>query len=213
MTTILLVRHGESAANRDKVFAGHYDAELLSRGFEQACLTARYIKETYQVDAVYSSDLQRAYNTGKCIAEMLQLPVETDKRLREINAGVWEGVPFQKIAEDYPEEYKTWVCDIGHVVCPKGENVVELGERVMTALREKAEKNDGKTILVASHATPVRVACAMVKFGSAEATGKLPWPSNASVSVLHFDNGTWSLGEYSIDEHMADLRTFFSEGV
>ncbi|MBQ8003813.1 MAG: histidine phosphatase family protein [Oscillospiraceae bacterium] len=213
MTTVLLVRHGESAANRDNVFAGNYDAELLPRGFEQARLTARYIKENFVVDAVYSSDLKRAYNTGKCIADALGLTVETDKRFREIDAGAWDGVAFEKIIKTHPEEFKTWVYDIGHGACPGGENIGELGTRVMTALKEKAEENDGKTILIASHATAVRVAYAMAKYGSAGAMERLSWPSNASVSVLYYENGNWSTGEYCIDAHMKDLRTALPESI
>lgn len=213
MTAILLVRHGESAANRDNVFAGNYDAELLPRGYEQASLTARYIKETFNVDAVYSSDLQRAYNTGKCIADALGLTVETDRRFREIDAGEWDGVAFEEIIKTHPEEFKIWAYDIGHGACPGGENVVELGERVMSALCEKARENDGKTIVVASHATSVRVAYALAKYGKASDMEKLSWPSNASVSVLYYDNGSWSAGEYSIDDYMADIRTALPETV
>lgn len=213
MTTILLVRHGESAANRDNLFAGNYDAELLPRGYEQARLTARYIKENYEVSAIYASDLNRAYNTGKTIADILGLPVTADRRFREISAGEWEGVPFESIIKTHPEEFKKWAEDIGNSSCPGGESVSQLGERIMTALSEKAEKNNGKTILIASHATPVRVAYAMAKYSTAGDMGKLSWPSNASVSVLYYDAGCWSVGEYSIDSHMADIRTVLPEKV
>lgn len=213
MTTILLVRHGESAANRDNLFAGNYDAELLPRGYEQARLTARYIKENYEVSAVYASDLHRAYHTGKTIADALGLPVASDRRFREISAGEWEGVPFESIVKTHPEEFKKWAEDIGNSSCPGGESVSQLGERIMTALSEKAEENDGKTILVASHATPVRVAYSMAKYGTAGDMGNLSWPSNASVSVLYYDNGSWSVGEYSIDSYMADIRTALPENI
>ena len=213
MTTILLVRHGESAANRDNVFAGNYDAELLPRGYEQAGLTARYIKENFDVDAVYSSDLQRAYNTALRIAEELELPVTADRRFREIDAGEWDGVAFEQIIKTHPDEFRAWVSDIGHSACPGGENVQQLGERIMPALCERARENDGKTIVVASHATSVRVACALAKYGKASDMEKLSWPSNASVSVLYYDDGSWSAGEYSIDGYMADIRTALPETV
>lgn len=213
MTIILLVRHGESAANRDNVFAGNYDAELLPRGYEQARLTAGYIKENFAVDAVYSSDLSRAYNTALCIAGELDLTVTADRRFREIDAGAWDGVAFEQIIRDYPQEFRAWVSDIGHSVCPGGENIQELGARVMSALCERARENEGKTIVVASHATSVRVAYALAKYGKASDMEKLSWPSNASVLVLYYDNGGWSTGEYSIDAHMADIRTALPETV
>ena len=60
-----MVRHGESEANRNEIFAGHFNADLEDKGLLQAQKTAEYIKENYKVDKVYSSDLKRAFKTGK----------------------------------------------------------------------------------------------------------------------------------------------------
>ena len=60
MTTVIVIRHGESEANRQGIFAGQINPDLLERGVEQAKLTAQYVADTYHVDAVYASDLQRA---------------------------------------------------------------------------------------------------------------------------------------------------------
>ena len=97
MTTFLLIRHGESAANRADVFAGNYDAELLENGFNQARCSAKYIKETFKVTRVFASDLHRAYHTGKCIADEFGLEANKSAKLREISAGEWEGVSFEEI--------------------------------------------------------------------------------------------------------------------
>ena len=133
MTTFLMIRHGESEANRGRVFAGHMDAALQDRGLEQAKRTAEYIVRTYCVDAVYASDLRRAYDTGKCVAELLGLPVIADRDLREIDAGEWEGVKFDELVKRFPEDYGVWLHDIGHARCTGGESVAALahggGER------------------------------------------------------------------------------------
>ncbi len=213
MTTVLLIRHGESAANRDDMFAGHYDAELLPRGFEQAAASAKYIKENYKVDRVYASDLQRAYNTGKCVADAFGLDVTPDASFREIDAGHWDAVTFDDIYKKYPEEFTVWMNDISRGYCPGGETITELGERVFGAIGRVVRENEGKTIVIASHATPVRVAYTLAKYGTLDKTQEIPWPSNASVSVLYYDNGKWSCGDYSIDEHMGELCTFLPEGV
>ena len=60
MTRLLFVRHGQSEANLEGVFAGQIDPALTELGYRQAECTAEFIAKTYQVDAVYSSDLQRA---------------------------------------------------------------------------------------------------------------------------------------------------------
>ena len=64
MTRLLFVRHGQSEANLEGVFAGQIDPALTELGYRQAECTAEFIAKTYSVDAVYSSDLQRAYHTG-----------------------------------------------------------------------------------------------------------------------------------------------------
>ena len=66
MTTLLLIRHGQSEANKLGVFAGHFDAPLLPLGIEQAKKTAAYIAENYKVDKVYASDLKRDVHTETC---------------------------------------------------------------------------------------------------------------------------------------------------
>ena len=213
MTTILLVRHGESVANRDEVFAGNYDAELMDHGLEQAKLTAGYIKDNYKVDKVYASDLKRAFKTAQCIADEFGLAVEPNKNLREISAGKWDGVKFSEIYEKFPKEFTVWANDLANAVCPCGESVIQLGERVFNELSRIARENDGKTVVIGTHATPVRVAYCMAKHGTVEKVEENPWPSNASVSILFFDNGSWSCGEYSIDKHMGKLRTFLPDDV
>lgn len=213
MTTFLLIRHGESAANRADVFAGNYDAELLENGFNQARCSAKYIKETFKVTRVFASDLHRAYHTGKCIADEFGLEVIKSAKLREISAGEWEGVSFEEIYKRWPEEFSIWMNDLAHGACPGGETITELADRIFDELGRIARENEGETIVIASHATPVKAAYTMAKYGSIEKIDENPWPSNASVSVLYYENGSWSCGDYSIDKHMGELRTFLPEDV
>ena len=81
MTTFILVRHGESMANKTKSYAGHIDIPLSEEGFLQAEAVSRYIEENFKVDAVYSSDLSRAYNTIKLFADKCNLAIEKRKEL------------------------------------------------------------------------------------------------------------------------------------
>lgn len=215
MTTFLMIRHGESEANRGRVFAGHMDAALQDRGLEQAKRTAEYIVRTYCVDAVYASDLRRAYDTGKCVAELLGLPVIADRDLREIDAGEWEGVKFDELVKRFPEDYGVWLHDIGHARCTGGESVAHLGERVRGALLRMAAENDGKTVVVATHATPIRVMQCLVQARELARMKDIPWVSNASVSVLTYDQktGEWAFSLVSEDAHLGDMRTTFAKNV
>jgi len=85
-TTLLLVRHGESEANKEQIFGGHYDAALTENGSEQARITGRFIGENYKASKVYASDLKRAYVTGSTIAKILGADI-TDEEKKTILAG------------------------------------------------------------------------------------------------------------------------------
>lgn len=156
MTRLLLIRHGESEANNEGIFAGNKDVKLKERGIEQAKKTAEYIAENYEVDCVYASDLRRAYKTGEIIAVALGQKVIADKRLREIYAGEWEGKKFTELEKNFADDYTCWLTDIGNCVCSGGECVKELGERIFKVILEIAEKNNGKTVVIVTHATPIR---------------------------------------------------------
>ena len=207
MTTLLLIRHGQSRANLERVFAGNYDAPLTQLGFKQAEKTAEFITENYKVDCVYASDLIRAFETGKTVANALNLPITPNDGLREIRAGKWEALPFDDIVIKFPEEYKKWKEDIGHSSCPTGETVKELAERVMATLTAIAEENDGKTVVIATHATPIRVSQTLIEYGNLASMKNIPWVSNASVTEIIYDSGRWTVGRVGQDGHLSEFRT------
>lgn len=213
MTRLLLVRHGESEANFHNIFAGHIDPALRPRGIEQAELTAQFIAENYKVDKIYSSDLQRAYKTAECFAKQANLPITADENLREINAGAWEGVEFFSLPTNYPDEYAIWEEDVGNAYCPGGETVRELGERIMGELTKIAKENPDKTVAIFSHATPIRVAQSIVETGGLDRMQDIPWVSNASVTVIEYNDGKWNLVAVSEDRHLEDLKTVLSSDV
>lgn len=213
MTTLLLVRHGLSLANREKFFAGQADVPLLPMGQLQARATGAFLREHYAAHKVYASDLVRAGETGQILAEILGCPLETDKGLREIYAGAWQEKTFDYLTEHYPEGYGVWRQDIGKAQCPQGESVAEMGLRVREALTRICRDNPGKTLVIATHATPIRAMESWAKFLDFSRMGELPWVSNASVTELFYEDGVWQLGKVSQDAHLQDLRTVFPANV
>lgn len=207
MTKIILIRHGESVANSKDIFAGHLDVDLHPNGEAQAKLTAEFIKENFKVDKIYASDLKRAYFTGKALADVLNMEVEKDEAFREIAAGKWDGMVFKDIIHTYREDFSCWLNDIGNAKCTDGESVSHLGKRIMEALTRVAKENEGKTVAVATHATPIRVSYSIIKNGGIEGMKNVPWPSNASVTVYEYDNGSWECTFYSLDKHLKNLVT------
>ncbi len=213
MTTLLLIRHGESTANRQSFFAGQIDPDLEEKGLHQAKLTAKYVARNYQVNAIYASDLTRARKTAECLGEIINLPVIKEPELREINAGKWEGVSFPDLKTKFSEDFSIWTDHIGRSRCTGGEAVSELGERIMKALTSIAKKHENQTVAVFTHATPIKTVQSIVRTGGVEAMENIPWVSNASVTIITYDGAGWTLVAESLDAHLADLRTALPEDV
>ena len=212
-TRILLIRHGESEANRESRFAGHSDFPLSEKGLKQAHCTAEYISKNYRVDAVYASDLKRAFDTAKATAERLSLQVTPDPAFREIFAGAWEGMPFEEIRRDYPEDYTVWMTDIGRAGCTDGEKVSALQERVLSAILRLCEQNPGKTLVIGTHATPIRATeCALRGLPLSE-MHSVAWVSNASVTELCYENGRLTLVSSGESRHLSHLHTSLPSNV
>lgn len=212
MTKLILIRHGESAANRAHVFAGHTNVDLEPRGYEQAKLTAQYVYENFKVDKVYASDLTRAFETAKCVADKFGLEVIADKDVREIYGGKWECMSVDALKEKYKDSYvDTWRGDIGKAVCDGGESVKELSERIYKRFTEIARENPDKTVVIATHATPVRAMQSLVLTGGIEQMKDIPWPPNASVTVMEYANGKWKCLLVSEAAHLENLHTTWSD--
>ena len=213
MTKLILVRHGESEANELGLFAGHLDVDLTERGLKQAELTAEYIVSHYVVDKVYASDLKRAYNTGKAVAEKAGVPIIPRQDLREIGAGDWDGKRFDDLDKLYPKDFEVWYQDLPHARCTNGEAVAEVANRVYRAMVEIAQENDGKTVVLASHATPIRTALAMIQPQKLDAMDALGWVPNASVTVLSYEDGRWTTELVGMADHLAELKTVLPANV
>jgi probable phosphoglycerate mutase len=146
VTELLLVRHGETDWNRDRRIQGHTDVPLNETGRRQAEELAQTLARE-RVDAVYSSDLARAVQTARPVADRLGLEVETMPELRERDFGSWEGLTDLEIADRYPAHSGPW---------GDGETPDELLARLDVALREIAARHPGGRVVVVSHGGPIR---------------------------------------------------------
>ncbi|MBE6610386.1 MAG: histidine phosphatase family protein [Ruminococcaceae bacterium] len=203
---VILVRHGQSEGNLHNQFLGHTDLELTELGHKQAQLTAEHL-DSIDIDIIYASDLKRAWQTAEHIADRKQLSIIADSQLREIYAGKWEGLEFDKLWQDYGEDFKVWKEDIGASRCTEGESFAELYERIIKELIRIAELNDGMTVCIATHATPIR--CARLKaFGYGFDKAKdIGWTSNASITTIDIEDGEFTMIEDNYHEHMGILDT------
>lgn len=209
MTRIIFVRHAESVGNSERRFYGHYDKGLSPLGHRQAALVGKYLKD-YRIDVAYASDLSRAFITGENIVSHHNgLTLIPDRRLREIFAGDWENQLFDELLLLYPNEYGLWKTDIGRACPVNGESVIEVAERIRKRVWEIARENEGKTVLIATHATPIRtLACEWKDVGYAEMKD-IPWVKNASTSIVDYDteNMTTSIITYDEASYLGDIAT------
>ena len=204
VTEFIIIRHGESVANLSKIYAGHTDFELSDKGRTQAKSAADYFKDE-SISAIYSSDLKRAYGTALPHAELHSLPVIPTQDLREVNIGEWEGVPLDEVKLRWPYEFDyEWKQLYGSMTPPGGEPVYDAGKRMYTKLIEIANKEDGK-VLIVSHGGVIRALwCYAQDVEPSEWASFVPFPSNASASIMKFDGEKLIPVKYSFDDYIAE---------
>jgi len=153
VTTLLLVRHGETDWNREGRWQGHSDTHLNESGRAQA---ERVARELDGLDVVYSSDLARARETAEIIAARSGLPVRFDMRLRERSFGAWEGLTADEIESDFRDAHLRWLAGEGPGA-DDAEPFDAFGQRVREALGEILERHPDETVLVVAHGGTIRV--------------------------------------------------------
>jgi broad specificity phosphatase PhoE len=146
MTLIYLVRHGQTAWNKEEIFRGRTDVPLDETGLKQAELVAGYFKGI-EIHAVCSSPLARAWQT----AQSHSLKVQPLQGIMDLSFGNWEGHPHQEIKKIDSERYRQWVEEPHRVRLPGGESLDEVRVRSMAALEEVIQKHPGKTLVLVSH--------------------------------------------------------------
>ncbi|OON64433.1 histidine phosphatase family protein [Massilia sp. KIM] len=153
-TTILLIRHGETAWNAERRLQGHLDIPLNGEGERQAAaLAAALLGE--RIDAIVSSDLGRAKQTAQAIAGVRGQEVEVDPLLRERCYGGFEGLLYSEIAARYPREFAAWQARNVDAELPPGKNLGEtfraFYERAVGAIARHAAGHPGKTLALVAH--------------------------------------------------------------
>lgn len=202
---VIFVRHGQSEGNLLRVFLGHTDRNLTQLGEIQAKKTAEFLKDR-KIDRIYSSDLKRAFNTAKPLADLKGIDIIKTEELREIFAGYWENISINDIKEKYVQSYNTWMSNIGRARLDGGESVIELQERIKNEVMRIVSENDNKTIVIFTHATPIRTFFSYINGKNVDEIKDLAWPTNASVSEAVFlDNGDIKELYYARDDFLSDI--------
>ena len=153
MLHLMLVRHGETEWNAQRRYQGQSDVPLSEFGKWQAELVAVRLAEQ-KIDAVYASDLKRAWGTAQVIAEKSGLDITSEPRLRELKFGILEGLTFDEAQEQYPEMLAAWLDDFHQT--PEGAETIDMfNTRVVSLLDDLKNKHDEQTVLLVAHGGPL----------------------------------------------------------
>lgn len=161
MTRIYFVRHGETEWNASLRYQGHADIPLGDAGIAQARALSERLK-TVKFAGCYASDLSRALQTAEIIAEPHGLVVQSLPQLRETHFGVWEGLTYNQIVDQYPEHMRNWQSDPVSTVIPGGESLGDVAERVNQGLAMVLKQHQEGNVLVAAHGGTIRIILATI---------------------------------------------------
>lgn len=148
MSTLLMVRHGESTANVAARYTWHDDEPLTELGHRQARQTGRLLSEQYEPSHLYCSRFHRARQTAEGIAGEVGLPVVEIDGIQERYFGELRGKPWAVYREVVAalEIEELW-----HHPAPGGESLVEVAERAAPVVFGLADRHPGEQVIVVSH--------------------------------------------------------------
>lgn len=204
----MLLRHGETPFSGERRFAGVGDIPLTATGQAQAEAAGRRLAERYPVsgparrhprldpiDVIVSSPLRRAYETATTVGAALDLPVTVVDDMRETDFGAWEGLTFAEAKARWSAELDAWLAD-SDAAPPEGESFATVTGRVERALAEVLRAHRGRTVLVVSHVTPIKVIVRHALLAPPE-----------SIYRMHLDVSSLSIVDW-YDDGPAVLRAF-----
>ncbi|WP_196591739.1 histidine phosphatase family protein [Pectinatus frisingensis] len=186
VTKIVLIRHGRTAWNIEGRFQGQSDTKLLTEGVAQAKLLAEKFPLN-NLDALYSSDLQRAKCTAELIADKFNLSLQLTEDLREMNFGQWEGILFNKINERWPGAIKHFFDNPDSIKIPDGENFQQVQNRGMRVLRKIIQENSGRNVAIVAHGAINRAILSCVTHIPFEYIWSVG-QSNTAYNILSYDD-------------------------
>ena len=212
MTQLILIRHGETLWNTERRMQGQRDSPLTERGVWQAQQLGERLK-TQPFDALYSSDLPRAYRTAQSIAAVTGHDIIRDERLRERHFGIFEGLTQQEMESKSPQAYQQFMSRDAQYAVPGGESPADFFARCLAALEDLAHRHADSTIAVVTHGLVLDCAYRAASGLALEAQRPVPLV-NASLNWFAIEAGRWSAGRWGDADHLGPegVSIFFGAG-
>lgn len=154
-TTIYLIRHGVTAANKNDVFAGRTQEPLHSEGESQLVEVGKRLA-VCAINKIFCGPLVRTRQSAGIVGELLSVPVEANEALTEIHIPHWDGLTKEMIRVRFGSEYPTWLADPGGFRVPGCETIADVQGRAVSFVESLFAEYSGQTLLVVSHLIVVR---------------------------------------------------------
>jgi phosphoserine phosphatase len=151
MTCIILVRHGQTAWNREERFRGHADIPLDETGFAQAKSTGARIAAQWKPDAIYAGPLSRTIQTAEATAQLFNLEVMAEDGLIDVDCGNWQGLSPEEARQQFPGDFEMYLHGPGNFCFPGGESLEEARLRAIKRVEKLVAQHPGQTLMLVSH--------------------------------------------------------------
>jgi 2,3-bisphosphoglycerate-dependent phosphoglycerate mutase len=211
MTTLILIRHGETRWNRERRVQGHADSALTPEGIAQAEACA--VRLTHEgITHVYSSDLGRTRCTAEILNAPLKLPINFDASLRERCYGVGEGRLYAELDIEYPELFSRERMTDENYCLPNGESSAQLRARVIAALTRIAHAHEGGKVLIVTHGGVLGALHRWLNDLPAASPHKIHIP-NVGYNRVRAAHGAWVSEVWGDVSHLSHLEGDAFDGV
>ncbi len=201
MTELILIRHGETAWNRERRMQGQTDTPLSAVGRAQAAAVGVRLAQ-HPIDALYSSDLSRAYDTAAALSRASGREIRRNPALRERTFGIFEGLTYSEMAERYPAEHAQFLAGDADYAVPGGESPRQFYERSLACLNAIAQAHAGHCVVVVTHGLVLDTlhrAARNMTLGEKRTAPLL----NASLNTFRLESGAWVEVAWGDVEHLA----------
>src|SRR5258705_6213088 len=152
---LYLARHGETASNKSRRYAGRSNEGLTSDGRSQILALAGALAGE-NIESIWTSPVGRALESASLLSGELGIPFKEDPRLAEMLLGPWEGLTEDEVERTYPVEYVLWNTMPDHLDIDGRDTLDVLASRVMSVVEEATRQT--RPVLLMTHVAPIRVA-------------------------------------------------------
>lgn len=198
-----LVRHGHTDHTTGKRFSGWNgsDPDLDEVGRKEAVLIAEELRRRGGADAIVTSPMRRTLSTAEAIAEQLGLPMTVEPDLREADFGEWDGMTFQEVFDDWPDQANAWLASTSQSP-PGGESIDSVHSRAVAALERFVSAHAGRRVVVVSHMTPILALVRHAIGADSVAMWRMRMAPASLTTISWWPDGSASLSGFGESSHL-----------